>query len=304
MKRHLAPGQFIAEFRGQFVLLLGDGILELLVQRAADGIVVAERFPQLRQTDDQIVVIEEFFRLVFRKQPAQFVEAQIDFVDRRFGRVPLQFGEGRRLRAMEHDKRAILLMGQDPLLVRRVAGAEVHQGERVIGVADRLVKFTQGQPADPAMIELDEFAIHFATLRVADREIVVVNRLAYQVIEIRFETKRPGAVRPVRGLQLEESHVDPHLDYGAPIVTFFHAHVDRLRVVLPLPQQAIDVVVLASGHQYFFPSFGKNLVLSHSTPTIIAKWLTFAAPQAKKSWPFHVPLDKGGWRGVGEDWGC
>ena len=65
---------------------------------------------------------------------------------------------------MEQDERAVLLVREGPLLVGRVVAAEIHQAQRVVGVGHRIVKLTQRQPADPAMIILHKLAVGFLAL--------------------------------------------------------------------------------------------------------------------------------------------
>ena len=85
---------------------------------------------------------------------------------------------------------------------RRRAGDEVHQGQRVVGVAQRLVVALQGEPGDPAMIELDELAVGLGAMLLRHppgRGLAAGGQAAAggavaEVVEIGGEPVRPGAV--------------------------------------------------------------------------------------------------------------
>ena len=54
----VAAVQLVADFGGQLVLLVGDGVGQLLLQRAADAKMLPQRFAQLDQPLDQLVLVE------------------------------------------------------------------------------------------------------------------------------------------------------------------------------------------------------------------------------------------------------
>ena len=78
--------------------------------------------------------------------------------------MKFQSVQGGGLGAVEQDERAVLFVGQKPLVVRRASFDKVEQGQVVVGILHGLVEATQRQPADAALIELQKFAVYFALL--------------------------------------------------------------------------------------------------------------------------------------------
>ena len=116
--------------------------------------------------------------------------------------------------------------------------------------ATACVEFAQGQPANPPVIELHEFAVGFLALLLRHREFAFFAPLpvaglhgpADQVVKVRFRALRPRAVGPARRLQLQEAQVQPHLQHIPAVVPSFLADADALRIVGPIAEDAVDIL--------------------------------------------------------------
>ncbi len=73
----------------------------------------------------------------------QSLDSITQCVDRLFGPMSLQRLCDRGLGAMKKDDTAKLLVGSDVIFILRVPAYEIHQGERVVRVLNRLVMSTQ-----------------------------------------------------------------------------------------------------------------------------------------------------------------
>lgn len=107
---HIALSKFVAELRGQFILLLGHGVVQLFMQSASNLVVVTQRFAEIQQFSYQFVVLKHLADFVFVEQLPQFVQPTVDLVDRALGGFLVQMRQCGRLNAMKHDKRAVLFV--------------------------------------------------------------------------------------------------------------------------------------------------------------------------------------------------
>src|SRR5690606_1126585 len=100
---------------------------------------------------------------------------------------------------------------------------------------------TQRQPADTAMIKLNELAIGLRALRLAHGEVVFLRRLVPQVFVERCKSSRAIAVRSALDLQLQQTHLDAHLNQRTGVLSAPHADAHRLWFVRPITEDAVDV---------------------------------------------------------------
>ena len=166
----------------------------------------------------------------------------------------------------------------------------------MIGVAHRPAKFPQGQPANPPVIELQELAIRGDALLGVELEIFpLVQGQVQQMIEIGFAAVGPLAVGPPVDLELQNAHLDPHLQHFAALAGPHQARADFARLIRPTPQDLIDV--LSPCHDRFtFHTQGRQYA---SSPNYISRLsLGLLAGQASRSifkpdgrlWPAARPL--------------
>jgi uncharacterized repeat protein (TIGR01451 family) len=238
-----AACHFVAQFRCQFVLFRGHRFLQSLFQGAPDAVVRPERFAKLHQPHDQAILLEILLGVVFGEQFAELFQAFVQFLDRRFGCLCLQFRQRTSLDAMKQYERPVLLVRDGPLLVRRMIHAEIHHRQRVIGILDRPVECAKRQPTHSPMIKLDELPVDFGALLVGQFEIFVQQFFAQQVVVKALKTERPIPVRAPVDLHLQDAHVHPHLDHVAAVVALNNAHLDRVRLVWPLFEQSIQILL-------------------------------------------------------------
>jgi hypothetical protein len=114
---------------------------------------------------------------------------------------------------------------------------EVHERQCVIGVGNGSGIVLERQPADPAVVVLQEFAIRFLALFLAELEglpgAIAHLRLMAKVIEIAGMAVWPGAVRPIAGLDLQNAKIDAHLNDLPPAMGLHQTGLHDSRFEIP-----------------------------------------------------------------------
>ena len=127
---------------------------------------------------------------------------------------------------------------------------EVHERQAVVGIFGRTSVFTQREPADTTVIKLHKLAIRLRALLIAELEVIAfANHLTDEVVEIGVGAARPLPIGTKLRLQLQEPHIDPHLDHFATTGCRHHAGVDFSRSDRPARQQSLDLAGFTSRWQ-------------------------------------------------------
>src|SRR5690606_37376981 len=120
---------------------------------------------------------------------------------------------------------------------------EVHQGQRVIGVAHGPFKVTQRQPAHAAMVVLYELAIDFQAFLLAHAEVgAQSDGFADQEVEKSLVAARPNAVGPVFHLKLQDAQVHANLQHGSTVGALDDTDLHLARLVFPLAEDVVDIL--------------------------------------------------------------
>ena len=196
----------------------------------------------------QFVAVELLPVVVDDERIADPLQAAIDLLDRSLGTCLLQLGHRGGLGAMEKDERPVLFVGK-----RSTAGSGECCAEKSIKAsvwsASRTARreLPQRQPADPAVIELEEFAIHLHALLLGQRErLGFAQGLLDQRVEQRIGTLGPGAVGTTGRFHLQHAHLDPHLHDLTSVLCTDQPCTEHARLVRPILQDPVDVA--AFGH--------------------------------------------------------
>ena len=78
----------------------------------------------------------------------------------------------RGLRAVEDDESPVLLVSLGIFVVGRMFADEIHESQRMVGIGNGPGITVQSQPADAAMIVLDELPVGLLALLLAERKLM------------------------------------------------------------------------------------------------------------------------------------
>src|SRR6516162_5454115 len=102
--------QRVAQPGGAFVILFGDRLLQLFLQRRVNVMLLPEHCFQMTQMANHPVRLHFILALVGGEKFADAFQTQTDLVNRLFWRVVLLLHFRRRLRALKEHKAAVLLV--------------------------------------------------------------------------------------------------------------------------------------------------------------------------------------------------
>ena len=112
----------------------------------------------------------------------------------------------------------------------------------MVGIPGGTAVFPQREPAQAAVVELNELPISLGPLLVAEpKRVALANHFAHQIVEVGFRTVWSGAVWSQLRFHLEDAHVDPHLKNLTAIAGFHQAGADFPRAVVPSFEYGIDI---------------------------------------------------------------
>ncbi len=97
------------------------------------------------------------------------------------------------------------------------------------------------------MVELHEFPIDFHALFLVQHHGIVAGGDGSQVVQKSRLAMGLGTIGPAIGFQLQQSHIDTHLQHRA-IRKLQFAHIEPERIELPAAQDFIDIFI--SGHGF------------------------------------------------------
>src|SRR5262249_3543677 len=158
------PAQRVAQARGLLVVFVGHGPIELLAQGSLDAMLVSQRLLDLSQVLHHAVFLHLLFGIMLAEERAQAFQAGSDRIDGAFRILAVHALGGSSLRALEENEAAVLLVGLRVFLVRRILTHEIHERQRVVGIAHGPAVLAQRQPANAAVIVLHELAVRFGTV--------------------------------------------------------------------------------------------------------------------------------------------
>ena len=169
----------------------------------------------------------------------------------RGGVAGLQLGQRLRLDQVEHDERPVLLVHHGPLAVGGVGAGEIHEPQRVFGVGRRPGVLLQRQPANAAVIVLVELPVDLDAPLLGEFELLsFLERRGDKEVVKGGKAMGPLAVGPARRLELQQAHVDPHLQQLAPVGAGDAPHHGAAGNKRPLAEQAVDVEIAGKiGHE-------------------------------------------------------
>lgn len=113
----LASSEFVAKLGGKLELFAFYGLVELLLQRWPDPVLLAQRVSKLGQLHDHFIRLELLFCFVFDEDIADLFEAIFECKNRLFCVDFIQGCHRGGLGSMEHHKGTVLFVAHRPFFV-------------------------------------------------------------------------------------------------------------------------------------------------------------------------------------------
>src|SRR2546430_1417768 len=124
---------------------------------------------------------------------------------------------------------------------------EVHEEKRMVGIGHSERIIAKSQPADPAVVVLDEFPVRLLALFFAKGEGLAGSAsdasLLFQVFEIVGGAVRPSAIGPTNGLNLQNAEIDAHLNDLPAIGGLDQPRLHYTRLIIPTSKGPVDILL-------------------------------------------------------------